>query len=129
MYQSGKTAEEVYADGIGGAVERFGKLYVIVGAFRAADQRDRRYRNTLVDDRNSVFLFDIAAGLYELFGAARDLVVDLVTGLFDIVGLTVEKRNAHGDGTDVEVLLADHIDGFKNVFCVQHDVTPFVECG
>ena len=37
----------------------------------------------------------------------------------------IEKRNTHGNGTDIEVFLAYHTDRFKNICRIEHSGTPY----
>ena len=46
---------------------------------------------------------------------AGDLVVNLAAGYFAVGVGAVEQGDAHGDGANVELLLLDHSDGFKNI--------------
>ena len=58
LHQGGEAADEVDAEVVRRAVERLCQPDIVLGRRRAADLRDRRDRNALVDDRDAVELFD-----------------------------------------------------------------------
>ena len=67
--------------------------------------------NALIDDGDAEFQLDLFAGGHQTFGVAADLVIDLSAGFHRIAVAAGEQGDAHGDGTDVQVLLVDHVDG------------------
>ena len=120
LHEGREAADEVYAGGVGRAVERLCERHIAVRARGRADHGDRGDGNTLVDDRDAELALDLLAGRDELFCTARYLVVDLVREHIDVVRREIAQRNAHRDGADVKVLLLDHLDGFQNIFRVDH---------
>ena len=87
-----------------------------------ADQRNRGDGDALVDDRDTVVTLDGLAGGDEILGVGGDLAVNVVASRVDVVRRTVEQRDAHGDGTDVELLLLDHLIGLVDLHDIQHGV-------
>ena len=53
----------------------------------------------------------------------RDLVVNLVTADAEAGIAAVQQADTHGDGTDIQMLLVDHMLGSQNIFSVQHGAT------
>ena len=124
LHERGKAADEIHAAGLCGAVHRLGKRNKILRLARACDQRDGRDGNALVDDGNAKLPFDLAACRNQMLGLPADLVVNFPgAGLRIRVG-AVQKRNAHGDGADVQMLMVDHIDRGHDIGMVQHDLSP-----
>ena len=121
LHQSGVSADEVHADR---AHSLFQNLCVFhrIAARNRSQHGNGSHGQTLVDDRNAVHSLDGLAGGNQRFGKTADLFINLVAGPTDIAVRTVQEGNAHGDGADVKILVVDHADGFKDVFCVQHDV-------
>ena len=74
--------------------------------------------DALVDDRKAVLRFDVTARADEMLRFFGDLIVNVPAETVGVVTDAVKQRDAHGDGPDVEVLLADHSDGFENVLCI-----------
>ena len=64
---------------------------------------------------------DGPSGLDEVLGRVRDLIVDLGTQPIRVVADAVPEGDAHGDGAYVQILLADHLDGFQYISCIQHE--------
>ena len=89
LYQSGKTADEVYAYLVGNFVQGFCVFYR-VAAGNADQHGNRCHGDSLVYDGNAVLLFDEFAGLYKVFGKTENFVIDLFTGFFDIAVSAVD---------------------------------------
>ena len=77
-----------------------------------------------MNNGNAIFLFNRLAYRYQIGGAAGNFLINPVAGQVDIAVHTAEKGDAHGDGTDIEMLLLDHSDGFQNIAYVQHAAPP-----
>ena len=102
------------------ALECFCDLEISLGGACAADEGDGSNRYALVDDRNAVHLFDVASRFHQMLGRAGNFVVDLGTQAVSVVTHAVKKGDAHGNGADIQILLADHLNGFKNIFGLEH---------
>ena len=98
-----------------------GDFDVILGGVFATHQGNGGHRHALVDDRDAKLLFNLAAYGYQTLCTARNLVIDSVADDGDVISCAVVEGDTHGDGTNVKVLLLDHIDGFQYVFDVDHD--------
>ena len=124
MYKSGVTADKVNTYGLCSTIQCLRKVYRTDCGTSACEHSDRCYSDALVNDRNTVFAADILTGFYEILGIAADLIVNLCTCFMDIGIDTVEKRDAHGNGADIQILVIDHIDSFKNIMCIDHEKIP-----
>ena len=115
LHQRGKAADEIHPERTGGLVERTRESHVIVVVRRASHQRHRRDGDSFVDDRNAEFEFELIADRDQIFGIAADFLVDPAPRFFSVRIAAVEQRNPHGDGADIQLLLIDHLDRFKNI--------------
>ena len=120
MYECRKASDEVYSEILCRSFECVSDFYISFGRDSTADKRDGSYRDTFVDDRNTVVLFDSFSCFYQILCLFCDLVIDLVTEAVFVLAYAVEERDAHSYGTDIQVLLAYHIYRFKYVFCIDH---------
>ncbi len=118
-------AEVVGAHFFRGALQGQGVLDR-VSAARGEDHGNGRDGDPLVDDGDAVLPLDVFPGPDEVRRLADDLLVDAVAGPVDVRVGAVEQGNAHGDGSDVEVLLVDHVDRFEDVRHVEvdHSLSP-----
>ena len=119
MNQCGKAADEVDAHVFGHPVQGFG-IFHRISAAGSHQHGNRRHADPLIDDGNSVFLFDELTGLYQIFGVRVNFVVNFFTGPVDVAVTAVQKGDAHGDGPDIQILLLDHGDGLHDVIKIQH---------
>ena len=88
-----------------------GKGDVIGGVAGRRHQSHGGDGDALVDDGDAKFQLDLFTGGHQTFGVAADLVIDLPAGFHRVAVAAGEQGDAHGDGTDVQVLLVDHVDG------------------
>ena len=110
------TADEIDAELLCRTIKRLRDLHK-VGRFPAAgraDDRRRRNRDALVDDRDAELAADLIPGLHQFLRKAHQLRIDVVTRLLQRRVRAVEERDAHRDGPDIEILLENHLVGFKN---------------
>ena len=66
-------------------------------------------------DLRYVFTLDRNTRAHQMLGGLGDLIVHLLTKTVGILAHAVKKRNAHGYGANIEVLLAYHTNGFQNI--------------
>ena len=111
LHQGGEAADEVDPHRLGCLVHGLGKGDVVVGAGSARHQGHRGDGDTLVHDGDTELRLDIMAGLDQVLGGSSDLVIDLPASSCRVRVAAVQQRNAHSDGTHVQVLLVDHVDG------------------
>ena len=109
--QGGIAADEVDAHLLGGPLQGQSVTYRIP-AGGGSQHGDGGHRDPLVDDGDAVFRLQLFAGAHQVLGAADDLLVDLLAGALDLPVRAVQQGDAHGDGTDVQVFVLDHPDGF-----------------
>ena len=74
-----------------------------------------------MNNRDTVFFFDIFAGFHEVFCVSCDFIINIFAGFFCGTVRAVEQGDTHGNGSDIEMFLADHIDCFENIFSIYHD--------
>ena len=113
--EGAEATDEVHADCLGCRVEGAGEFYVVLIAGGACHQRDGGDGDALVDNRDAELGLDAFADADEVRCATGDLVVDFAAGYFAVGVGAVEQGDAHGDGANVEFLLLDHSDSFKNI--------------
>ena len=114
MYQRRVAANIVYACFVSNLFKGFCELY---GAALGCCSKHsyRSYGKALVNNRNTVSLFDFLACLDVVAGKAHHLFVDFSAGLVNIAVDTVKKADTHCDCTDIKVLLLYHLYSFKNI--------------
>ena len=119
VYQSRIAADKVDPYFLCRPVQSQGVFYRISPGGRH-QHGDRRYRNALVDDRDSVFRLNLLSHLHQVFGVGGDFVVHFLTGAVDVRVTAGQKRNPHRNGPDIQMLLFDHLDRFHNILHVNH---------
>ena len=120
MYQCGKSADKVYADGLCRTVERFGILNVVLRLARTCDERNRSNGNSLVDYRNTELALYILAGFYEVLSAFCNLVIYLFARYVRICIYAVQEGKPHCYCADVEMLVFYHSQCFASLKPVYH---------
>ena len=65
-----------------------------------------------MDNRNTQLGFNFFAGFYQMLCLAGNFVIYLLCCHIDITGNTIEQRNTHSNGTDIQMLVLNHLDGF-----------------
>ena len=84
MNEGRKSADKVYAKLVGTAVESLNIWNVILSFAGTCNEGNWSYGNTLVDDWNTKFLFNILTSLNKLAGLFHNLVVNFVAGTFAV---------------------------------------------
>ena len=92
---------------------------------RSANQSNRSNGDTLVHDRNTVFLRDILPGLHQILGQACHLIIYILTENIQITVGAVQQVNTHGNGTHVQIFLLYHLIGFENLGYINHSNSCF----
>ena len=128
LHQGRVAADEVDAAGLGRPIHGLGEGDVIRGIAGRRHQSHGGDGNALIDDGDAEFQLDLFAGGHQTFGVAADLVIDLPAGFHRIAVAAGEQGDAHGDGTDVQVLLVDHVDGVHDFRAVEHKKNLLVLC-
>ena len=109
VHQSGEAADQVHPAGRRRLIHGYRKGNIVLGVAALGHHGDRRYGDALVDDGDPQLPLDGLAGGNQLFGAAGDLVVDLPGRDLRIGAAAVPQGDAHGDGSDVQMLVVDHV--------------------
>ena len=91
VHERGKAAEEVDADLVRGAVERFGIRHIGLRARARSDEGDGRDGHALIDDGDAELGLDIFARAHEIARKAADLVVYLRAAALDVRVRAVEQ--------------------------------------
>ena len=84
----------------------------------AAYQRDRSNGNTLVDNGDPIFCGDFISCFYKILCIFCDFLINIFIYLIKIAVNAIQKADSHSDGTNVKVLLFDHLIGliyFKHI--------------
>ena len=103
-----EAADEVDADFLGRAVHRLSNRHVRVRLAGIGCDGNWRDGDALVDDGDAIFCLDVLTRLDEEFRRLRDLVVHVLAELVDVRVRTVAQRDAHRDGTDIELVFRNH---------------------
>ena len=122
LHQSTEAADEVYSHILGNTVKGKGVLYR-VSAAHSNQHGDRCYADSFIYDRNFVFFLYSLAGFNQVFGFFVYFLVNLFAGAVYVAVCTVQERNAHSDGSDVQIFLLNHSYGFHYVIKIQHSVS------
>ena len=127
MYQCRITANEVYTAGFCCTLQGFCKQYRIFVRASCCQHCNRSDCNSLVNNRNAIFLFNGFTGGNELFCPSCDFVINLIASLMNVRINTIQKRNSHRGCTDIQAFILNHTNGFQNVpgikDCIIHDVS------
>ena len=78
----------------------------------AGDQRYRRHRDAIVDDRKPEFLGDLGTDMTQVTGDPLHLVIDVTAQAFATVAYAIQLADAGCYGADIELLGSHHVDGF-----------------
>ena len=81
----------------------------------AGNQRDRRHRDAVVDDREPKLLGDLSADAPQIAGDSLYFFVDVAAQAVATIADAIEQADADGDGADIELLRAHHLDGFEDL--------------
>ena len=120
--QGGKTADKIDAADAGRLIHCLGEGHIAVCTAALCHQGDGRDGDALVDDGDAQLRLDGAAHGHQALGAAADLVIDLL-GAAGGVGIgAVPQRHAHGDGSDIELLMVEHIDRLHDFGIGKHEI-------
>ena len=112
FHQCGKTTDKIDTDLFCGPVHRFCYRYVCIRPAGIRSNSNRRDRYTLMNNRNSVFGFNILTGFYQKFRRFCNLVIHIPAKLFHIGMCAIPQRNPHRDRPHIELVLRDHCIGF-----------------
>ena len=121
------TADKIDAQFVGGAVKGLCQQHCTIPVQSAAKHGDRCHADPLVDDGDAVHLFQFAAGTDKVLCGVHDLIVHLIRQQSRRGRAAIPEGDAHGDGPDVEALLPDHVQCFKNIFMFGHGA-PQILC-
>ena len=120
VHQGRIPANEVYAHGFGGGVQRAGIPHGV--CIRRAGQQhgNGRHRHALVHNGHAVSGRDALGRAHKVFCARGDFVVNFFACAAAVRVRTVQQGDAHGDGAHVQVFVRDHANGVQDVVCIQH---------
>ena len=110
LHERGEAADEVHAAGLRRLVHRQRKGHIVLRLAASGDERHRCHGDALVDDRDTELALDGLAGFDEVFGLMTNFIVNFLAAATRILARAVQKRNAHRDRADVQMLLVDHVD-------------------
>ncbi len=110
-----EAADEVDLQVACGLVECFGDVDKLSTAAPSRDERDRRYGDPVVDDRQPELAREIGADTMQVLGDTRHLLEDVSAKRVGIVAHAIKQTDPDRDGADVELLRAHHLDGFEDL--------------
>ena len=114
LHERREPSDEVHAAGLRRLVHRQRKGHIVLRLAASGDERHRCHGDALVDDRDTELALDGLAGFDEVFGLMADFIVNFLAAATRILARAVQKRNAHRDRADVQMLLVDHVDRVDN---------------
>ena len=110
LHERREPADEVHTAGLRRLVHRQRKGHIVLRLAASGNQSHRRHGDALVDDWDTELALDGLAGFDEVFGLMADFIVNFLAAATRILARAVQKRNAHRDRADVQMLLVDHVD-------------------
>ena len=110
--QRREATQKVDAQRLGRAVKCVGQRGQVLRRGTCRNLRDWRDGNALVGNGDAVLALQVLGHGHQVFGLARDAVVDLLAHAIQVLVCAAIERDAHRDGAQVKVLLADHGEGF-----------------
>ena len=111
MHQRGKAADEINAAIFCRPIHSNGQRHIGICVAGIANDSHRGYGDALIHNGNTELPFDLLAYFYKVFRTANDLFIDPIGADLNILVGAIQKRNAHGNGTDIQMPLVDHILG------------------
>ncbi len=126
-YQRRITADKVDTDFLCRSVQCFCQRHIILRCFAGAcsHQCNRCNRNALVNNRNTVFPFNLHPCIHQIPGKRCDFIVYLLIQPFQIGIHTVQKADAKCDCADIQIFLLDHLVCLVNFEYINHDTLSF----
>ena len=106
--QCGVAAQVIDAQGLGRAVKGVGQGHQVGVLAGGGDLRHGGNGDALVHNGDAVFALQALGRLDQVLRGGGDMVVHLGAHALKVLVRATHKRDAHGDGADVEVLLGDH---------------------
>ena len=91
MYESGKAADKVDAYCFSRLIKCYCNRSIVRLLAGSRNDTDGCYGNTLIDNRNTEFLFDILANLNEILCEGCDFVIDFISGNLYVIAAAIEK--------------------------------------
>ena len=111
--QRAESADKVHAHGFCCGVECASILKIFAFSAGRRDHGNWGYGNALIHDRYAQLNFDTFTYAHQVFSAGGDFVVDFAACHIAVRVGTVQERDAHGNGADIEFFFLDHADGFE----------------
>ena len=123
--QCGISADKINSDSMGCPIQRTCVFHRVAAGY-TGQHGNRCNGNSLVYNWNAVLSGNLFAGFHQVFCFSADLFVDLLAGAVDVAVRTVQQRDAHGGGTDIQVFVSNHGNGFQDIAnIVIHACSPF----
>ena len=76
LHQRGETADEVHTTGLGSLIHSNGQRHIGICVAAVANNGNRGDGNTLIDNGNTKFPFDLFANLHKILRLAGNLIID-----------------------------------------------------
>ena len=110
--QRREAADKVYADLLACLVQRLRQRHIISAVTAFANHRNRRYRDTLVDDRHAHLHLDILAGFYQMLCLLADFVINFLRRNLDIRMTAITQADAHRNRAHIQLIFGNHARSF-----------------
>ena len=114
MHEGGKAAEKINAQRFGGAIKCMSQRRQICCICAGGDVCNRRDRDALVGNGDSVFALKVAGNFHQMFRLPHNTLVNLLAHAVQIIVRARIERYSHGNCAEVKILLADHCERFGN---------------
>ena len=103
LYQSGKSADKVYAHFLGRRIHRFGDFHIVRRLTSVCYDRNRRHGNPFINNRDAVILRYFFPHLHQILSVGGNFFINLFTHHVDIAMGTVPQGNAHGNCANIQI--------------------------
>ena len=115
LHQGRITTDKINPDFMSCLVQGFSNRNIVRRIRCRPNQRDGCHRNPLIDDWNTQFSCDFIPNSHQLASLGHNLIVDFFSHSVDVGINTIQERNTHSNGPNIEILLLNHFNGLSNL--------------
>ena len=122
--QGRKTADKINAYCFACLIKRFSQRNIIIAVAAFTNHRNRSYRNTFIDNWDSVLLFNLITCRNQILCNCCNLFIYFLRRYFYIRMTAVAQTDSHSDRTHIQIVLRDHLVSFQDIFNREHRQPP-----
>ena len=120
FHEGAEAAQKIDAGFLGGFVEHLAGAHHLFGVESRADHGHGADADALVHHGNAVARADFVAVFHEMGGVFGDFGAHLVGEHVEVVTDAVEEADAEGNGANIEMFVAEHVDSAEHFAFSEH---------